>query len=147
MGKGLYPKMKEFMITADGGGSNSSGSSLWKRELQQLANELAVVIHVCHFPPGTSKWNKIEHQLFNRITGNWKGKPLTSHEVIMNLISSTKTDTGLTVRCVLDTNEYPLKQKVLDEEIELFNIKKNKFRGEWNYIISPQINQRRGSST
>lgn len=126
-----------MLITADGGGSNSSRSSLWKMELQQLADETGLDIHVCHFPPGTSKLNKIEHRLFSHISQNWRGKPLISHEVIVNLIASTTTSKGLKVECQLDINEYPKGIKISDEELAQLNLKCNEFRGKWNYVISP----------
>jgi hypothetical protein len=107
-------------------------------ELQDLANETGMEISVCHFPPGTSKWNKIEHRLFSFITQNWRGKPLISHEVIINLIASTRTETGLTVRCELDNRSYPKGIKVSDKELAQINITKNDFHGEWNYTILPR---------
>ena len=138
MGKNNYPEAKKLLITADGGGSNGYRIRLWKVELQKLADETGLVISVCHFPPGTSKWNKIEHRLFAFITQNWRGKPLISHEVIVNLIAATTTRKGLCVQCKLDTNQYPVGIKVPDEEMGLVNIIKDKFHGEWNYTISPR---------
>jgi transposase len=135
MGKSMYPDATEILITADGGGSNGSRVRLWKYELQKLADEIRCNIQVCHFPPGTSKWNKIEHRMFSYISINWRGKPLTSHEVIINLISNTKTNAGLEIKSVLDKNRYETGKKISDEELELLNIKKLDFHGEWNYIL------------
>ena len=137
MGLEYYPNAKELLITADGGGSNSSRSRLWKLEIQKFANETGLKIRVCHFPPGTSKWNKIEHKLFSFITMNWRGKPLISLQVIVNLIASTKSKTGLKVRTSIDDTIYEKGIKVSDEEFELINISKDKFHGEWNYKICP----------
>ena len=137
MGKPLYPDVKELLITADGGGSNGSRVRLWKLELQQLSNELEIPIRVSHFPPGTSKWNKIEHQLFSHISMNWRGQPLVSHEVIVNLIASTTTRKGLKVRAELDSNLYPKGIKVTDEEFASIRITRDDFHGEWNYSIMP----------
>lgn len=139
MGKERYPKADKLMITADGGGSNGSRLRLWKLELQRLANELGIPIRVSHFPPGTSKWNKIEHRLFSFISMNWRGKPLVSHEVIVNLIANTTNRTGLTVQAQLDKNCYPKGVKVSTEDFERINIKREEFHGEWNYIISPEL--------
>ncbi len=133
-----YPEAKRLLITADSGGSNGYRIKLWKAELQGLADETGLEMSICHFPPGTSKWNKIEHRLFSFITQNWRGKPLVSHEVIVNLIAATTTVKGLRVQCKLDTNQYPLGIKVSDEEMELIDIEKDKFHGEWNYTISPR---------
>lgn len=141
MGKGIYPSATELLITADGGGSNSRRSRLWKVEIQKLANEIGLKISIRHFPPGTSKWNKIEHRLFSYISQNWRGKPLVSHEVIINLIASTKTSKGLTVKCQLDENEYPKGIKITDEELGKVNIIRDDFHGEWNYTISPCLTQ------
>jgi Rhodopirellula transposase DDE domain len=135
MGQRTYPQATELLITADGGGSNSSRSRLWKVRLQRLADALGLRISVCHLPPGTSKWNKIEHRLFCHITRNWRGRPLTSRAVVVNLIGNTKTDTGLTIQAELDEKEYPIGIKVTDEELSEVRIKKNKFHGEWNYTI------------
>jgi transposase len=137
MGKPLYPDVKELLITADGGGSNGSRVRLWKLELQQLSDELGFPIRVSHFPPGTSKWNKIEHQLFSHISMNWRGQPLVSHEVIVNLIASTTTRKGLKVRAELDSNLYPKGIKVTDEEFAAIRISRDEFHGEWNYLIMP----------
>ena len=137
MGSERFPHATKLMITADGGGSNSSRSRLWKVALQDLADELKLPLHVCHFPPGTSKWNKIEHRLFCFITKNWRGRPLTSYEVIVNLIGNTTTTTGLTVKAALDTNHYETGIEVSDEELARVNLTRAKFHGEWNYTIRP----------
>ena len=138
MGKDLYPEAKQLMVTADGGGSNGYRIKLWKLELQKLADETGLSIQVSHFPPGTSKWNKIEHRLFSFISQNWRGKPLISHEVIVKLIAATSNKTGLKVECHLDTNIYPKAIKVSDEEMADINIQRDSFHGEWNYTISPK---------
>jgi transposase len=135
IGDKRYPNAKRLTITADGGGSNGSRVRLWKRELQTLANELGIEITVHHLPPGTSKWNKIEHRLFSFITMNWRAKPLVSYRVIVDLISATTTDTGLTVRCELDTNLYPKGIAVADKDMDAINISRADFHGEWNYTI------------
>jgi hypothetical protein len=132
-----YPNTKYLTITADGGGSNGSRVRLWKRELQRLSNELGIDIVVHHLPPGTSKWNKIEHRLFSFITMNWRGKPLVSYAVIIALIGATKTDTGLTVRCEQDEAIYQKGTKVSDAEMDTINIVRDEFHGEWNYTIRP----------
>jgi hypothetical protein len=143
VGRARYPKASRLLITADGGGSNGSRVRLWKRELQQLANELGLDIMVSHLPPGTSKWNKVEHRLFSFISQNWRAKPLVSYRVIpgssprTELISATTTKTGLTVRCELDTRQYPSGIVVSDAEMAAINIKRAEFHGEWNYTISP----------
>ena len=137
VGRPRYPGATRLVITADGGGSNGSRVRLWKRELQRLANELGLDIVVHHLPPGTSKWNKIEHRLFSFITMNWKAQPLISYRVIVDLISATTTKTGLTVRCELDSNAYPKGIVVSDQEIAEINITRDAFHGEWNYTISP----------
>ena len=137
VGKVTYPKAAELMITADGGGSNGSRVRLWKLELQKLANETGLAMRVSHFPPGTSKWNKIEHRLFSYISMNWRGKPLISHEVIVNLIGGTTTKTGLKVHAEIDKNLYPKGVKVSDEDMEKIRIQRDKFHGEWNYSIKP----------
>jgi len=141
-GRIRYLTASRLLITADGGGSNGSRVRLWKYELQRLADEIGVTIEVHHFPPGTSKWNKIEHRLFSHISMNWRGKPLTSHEVIVNLISSTKTRTGLKVKCALDTNKYPTGIKVTDKELQQVKIFRYQFHGEWNYRINPNPSQK-----
>jgi hypothetical protein len=139
MGKEAYPRAKSLLITADGGGSNGSRLRLWKIELQRLATELGFPIHVSHFPPGTSKWNKIEHSLFSFISMNWKGRPLVSVEVIVNLIAGTTTRKGLKVRSEPDRNSYPLGVSVTDEELAEVNIHRDEFHGEWNYAILPLL--------
>ncbi|MBV8231505.1 MAG: ISAzo13 family transposase [Planctomycetaceae bacterium] len=138
MGSRRFPRASELMITADGGGSNGSRNRLWKWALQGLANDLGLALRVCHFPPGTSKWNKIEHRLFCLITQNWRGRPLTSYEVIVNLIASTTTKTGLTVRAALDTNEYETGIKISDEQLAEVNLTPAKFHRDWNYTIRPK---------
>lgn len=139
IGKEMYPFATELMITSDCGGSNGYRSKLWKKELQKFANEEKIFIKVCHLPPGTSKWNKIEHRLFSFISINWKGKPLLTYEIMIELISSTKTDTGLFVLSMLDTNKYPTGIKVPLEELEEINLVRDQFHGEWNYCIGPSI--------
>ena len=137
MGLATYPEAKELLITADGGGSNGSRNRLWKLELQRFTNETQLVVTICHFPPGTSKWNKIEHQMFSHITKNWRGRPLTSHEVIVNLIANTATDAGLKIQAALDSNGYSIGVKVSDQEMKTIKLQKHSFHGEWNYTISP----------
>ena len=127
-----------LLITADGGGGNGARVRLWKWELQRLADETGLTISVCHFPPGTSKWNKIEHRLFAFITQNWRGKPLTSYAVILSLIAATTTATGLTVESYLDTNPYPPGRKVSDAEMATIRLERDAFHGEWNYTITPR---------
>jgi transposase len=138
VGQHQYPEAKRLLISADGGGSNGSRVRLWKWELQQLADETGLAITVCHLPPGTSKWNKIEHRLFAWISQNWRGKPLTSYAVILQLIAATTTEAGLTVQCQLDTNTYPTGRKVADEEMATLSIWPDTFHGEWNYTIWPR---------
>ena len=137
MGSKRYPNAKELLITADGGGSNSSRSRLWKAALQTLANRIGLKLRVCHFPPGTSKWNKIEHRMFSHITQNWRGKPLISHDVIVQLIAHTTTTTGLKVRAALDRRLYPTGEKVSRAEFENIQLKRDDFHGDWNYAIKP----------
>jgi len=137
MGRDLYPEANKLVIMADGGGSNGSRVRLWKVELQKLANELNFPIHVSHFPPGTSKWNKIEHRLFSFISMNWREKPLLSHETIVNLIAATTTINGLKVRAELDSSHYPKGIKVTDDELNAIQIERDEFHGEWNYSILP----------
>jgi transposase len=141
MGSGLYREARQLQIVADGGGSNGTRVRLWKKELQELAEELGMPVCVCHLPPGTSKWNKIEHRLFSFITMNWRGRPLVSHEVIINLIKSTTTQTGLSVEASLDENEYPAGIKVSDEEMAALNLVRDDFHGEWNYTLEPRQKQ------
>ena len=137
-GRRIYPGAEKLMITADGGGSNGSRLRLWKLELQRFADETGLSISVCHFPPGTSKWNKVEHKLFSFITSNWRGEPLRDYETIINLIAHTTTAKGLKVTCKLDRRKYPTGRKVSDEEMKCVNVQRNKFHGEWNYEIKPQ---------
>jgi len=139
MGEWIYPKSKEILILADGGGSNGSRSRLWKKSLQEWSDREGLKIMVCHFPPGTSKWNKIEHRMFCHITRNWRGKPLLSHEVVINLISSTSTKKGLKITACLDTRSYPTGIKVSDEDMARLSIERADFHGEWNYVISPRV--------
>jgi transposase len=139
MGRASYPHAQQLLITADGGGSNGSRNRLWKVALQELANEAGLEISVCHFPPGTSKWNKIEHRMFCHITKNWRGRPLTSRAVVVNLIGSTTTKAGLTIHAELDEGDYPAGTKISDEALAGVRIKHNKFHGEWNYCILPQL--------
>jgi DDE family transposase len=139
MGQRRFPRAAELLITADGGGSNSSRSRLWKLALQGLADDLELKLFVCHFPPGTSKWNKIEHRMFSFITQNWRGKPLVSHQAIVNLIAGTTTRTGLIVKAALDTRHYDTKIKVSDAELARLQLKRHEFHGEWNYTISPRM--------
>ena len=136
-GRALYSNARVLLITADGGGSNGSRLRLWKLELQKLADETGLSISVCHFPPGTSKWNKVEHRLFSFISSNWRGEPLRDYETIVNLISRTTTAKGLHVTCRLDRRKYPTGRKVTDEEIKRVNLKTETFHGDWNYIIHP----------
>lgn len=138
MGHERFPHAKELLITADGGGSNSHRSRLWKVFLQELADELGLRLFVCHFPPGTSKWNKIEHRLFSFITQNWRGKPLVNHQTIVNLIASTTTRRGLIVKAALDTNQYETKIKVSDEQLARLRLKRHEFHGDWNYTLLPR---------
>ena len=138
MGQPRFPRARELLITADGGGSNSHRARLWKVSLQELADELGIRLFVCHFPPGTSKWNKIEHRLFSFIAKNWRARPLVSLEVIVNLIAHTTTQTGLVVKAALDTNHYPTKIKVTDEQLETVRLKRHDFHGEWNYTLLPR---------
>lgn len=137
MGNLVYSNAQSLLITADGGGSNSSRSRLWKKEIQKLSNETGLTIEVCHFPPATSKWNKIEHRLFSYISQNWRGKPLVSYEVIVNLIASTRTEKGLKVSCDVDRRAYNTGITITDEELAEINLKRNEFHGEWNYTIQP----------
>lgn len=139
LGKASYPNATQIMLTADGGGSNGSRVRLFKLELQKLANETGLSISVCHFPPGTSKWNKIEHRLFSFISQNWRGKPLIDLVTIVNLIGNTRTNAGLKICCELDENVYQKGIKVADEELAHVHLKRDEFHGEWNYTIMPQI--------
>jgi hypothetical protein len=138
MGRRVYPKARELLITADAGGSNSLRRRLWKWCLQQLADELALRISVCHFPPGTSKWNKIEHRMFCHITENWRGRPLVSREVIVNLIGNTTTREGLSIHAELDEGSYPEKIKVSKSQFDAIRLVRDEFHGDWNYRIEPR---------
>lgn len=137
MGRRRFPRATELLITADGGGSNSSRSRLWKVSLQALADELDLRLQVCHFPPGTSKWNRIEHRLFSFITQNWRGRPLLSHQTVVNLIARTTTRKGLIVKAALDTNRYDTAVKVSDEELRGLRLTPHRFHGDWNYQLTP----------
>jgi hypothetical protein len=138
LGKARYPEARTLVITADCGGSNGNRVRLWKREIQRLADEIGLAITVAHLPPGTSKWNKIEHRLFAYISQNWRGKPLVSHQVILQLIAATTTDTGLIVTCDMDANSYPKGIAVTNAEMAAINIELDPFHGEWNYTIKPR---------
>ncbi len=144
LGQERYGRPSRLLITADSGGSNAHRSRLWKLELQQLANETGMKIEVCHYPPGTSKWNKIEHRLFCHITRNWRGVPLETHQVVVNLVGSTKTNEGLEVHCWLDEGQYKTGRKVTDDEMQTIRLKRNSFHGDWNYEIQPHRNRRNG---
>jgi hypothetical protein len=137
MGRARHPHATRLLITADSGGSNGARVRLWKRELQTLANELRIPITVCHLPPGTSKWNRIEHRLFSFITQNWRGKPLVSLQTIVRLIAATTTETGLQVRCEVDPKTYPAGVKVTDREMDAIALEPHSFHGDWNYTIRP----------
>lgn len=137
MGRRRFPRASELLITADGGGSNSPRSRLWKVSLQGLADDLGLRLHLCHFPPGTSKWNRIEHRLFSFITQNWRGRPLVSHQTVVSLIASTTTKTGLVVKAALDTNQYKTAVKVTDEQLQHLRLTPHPFHGEWNYMLTP----------
>jgi Rhodopirellula transposase DDE domain len=141
LGSQAYPYATELLITADGGGSNGSRSRLGKVALQRLAEDIGVRMAVCHFPPGTSKWNKIEHRMLSYISTNWRGRPLVSHEVIVNLIANTTTDKGLRIHAELDPQRYPTGSKVTDQELAHVRLKKAAFHGEWNYTIIPRASQ------
>jgi hypothetical protein len=138
MGREAYPQATHVLVIADGGGSNGTRTRLWKAELQRWADETQLHISVCHLPPGTSKWNKIEHRLFAYITLNWRGRPLISHEVIVNLIADTRTTKGLRIRAALDPKRYATGKKVTDQELAELRIERAAFHGEWNYTISPR---------
>jgi hypothetical protein len=142
MGSQRYPSAPALLITADGGGSNGSRNRLWKVALQQLANDIGLRMAVCHFPPGTSKWNKIEHRMFSHMSMNWRGRPLISHEVIVNLIANTTTQQGLTIKAALDTGRYPIGIKVTDQAFETVKLKQAKFHGEWNDTIMPMLSSK-----
>ena len=139
-GSPAYPHASRLLITADGGGSNGYRTRLWKIELARLAEQTGLTITVCHLPPGTSKWNKIEHRLFSHISMNWRGRPLTSHEVIVNTIAATTTGTGLTVAAELDTGNYPNGIKITDQQmrdLECTTLRRHQFHGDWNYTVAP----------
>jgi transposase len=138
MGSSVYPRAQRLLITADGGGANGSRNRLWKVELQKLADDIRLRIAVCHFPPGTSKWNKIEHRMFCHITENWRGRPLVSREVVVNLIGHTTTRTGLEIHSELNEHSYPTGREVTDQQMESLLIKPDKFHGEWNYTLVPR---------
>ncbi len=138
-GRRVYPKAKRLLITADGGGSNGSRLRLWKWELQRLSDELMLPISVCHFPPGTSKWNKVEHRLFSFISINWRGKPLVSYETVVKLISHTTTAQGLSAMCKLDKRRYKPGRKIDDKAMSRLSIQRATFHGEWNYTMSPRL--------
>lgn len=140
MGRHVYSQAEKLLITADGGGSNGSRNRLWKYELQRFVDETQMAVTVCHFPPGTSKWNKIEHRMFSHISKNWRGRPITSHEVMVNLIANTTTEAGLTIQAALDLKEYPTGIKVSDRAMKTLTMEKNNFHGEWNYTVNPSIN-------
>jgi hypothetical protein len=140
MGKEAYPQAEKLLITADGGGSNSSNNRLWKYELQRFADETKIAVTVCHFPPGTSKWNKIEHRMFSHITKNWRGRPITSHEVMVNLIANTRTEAGLQIQAAIDSNKYPTGIKVSERAMKTLSIERNDFHGEWNYTVRQNSN-------
>jgi len=143
MGIVTYPQAEELLITADGGGSNGTRCRLWKVELQKFADETGLKITVCHFPPGTSKWNKIEHRMFCHITENWRGRPLTNYEVIVNLIANTTTKTELKIQAALDNREYPTGIKITDEQMKELNLRRHDLHSDWNYTIEPRIGKKR----
>ena len=138
MGRNEYPNAEKLLVTADSGGSNSSRTRLWKTELQGFTDRAGLAITVCHFPPGTSKWNKIEHRMFSHISHNWRGRPLVSREVVVNLIASTTTTMGLRINADLDEEIYEKGRKVSDDEMEELNIRRHLFHGNWNYTFRPR---------
>ena len=146
-GKRLYPAATTLLITADAGGSNGSRLRLWKLELQQFADETGLPMAVCHFPPGTSKWNKIEHRLFSFISSNWRGEPLRDYETVVNLIAKTTTAKGLTVTCRLARRKYPAGRKVTKDDMKQVNLHPDTFHGEWNYVIRPHQTRKRANTT
>jgi len=146
MGRKRYGRAKRLLITGDSGGSNGHRNRLWKAELQRFANRTGMIVEVCHFPPGTSKWNKIEHRLFCHITRNWQGVPLETREVVVNLIGSTRTSQGLEVHAWLDERGYPKGRKVTDAEFAELHIRRNTFHGDWNYVIHPQTTNPKSGS-
>ena len=141
-GRRIYPHAKTILITADRGGSNGWRLRLWKMELQKFADQTALAVAVCHFPPGTSKWNKIEHRLFSFISSNWRGEPLRDYETIVNLIAATTTAKGLKVTCTLDRRKYPTGREVSDAQMQRVNLERDKFHGESNYLIKPNVKRR-----
>ena len=141
MGRKRYPEAKRLLITADCGGSNGARVRLWKVELQKLANQTGLTITVAHHPPGTSKWNRIEHRMFAFISQNWRGKPLLSHKVIVQLIAATKTTSGLSISCAIDAARYPKGRQVSDAQIEALDIRYDAFHPDWNYSIFPRLNR------
>jgi hypothetical protein len=142
IGRGRYPGAERLLINADCGGSNGARVRLWKVELQKLADESGLILEVCHYPPGTSKWNKIEHRMFCHISQNWRAEPLTSRAAVVELIAATKTRAGLTIACELDTDDYPKGIKVSDAEMRALEIKGDEFHPEWNYTITPRTDNR-----
>jgi hypothetical protein len=138
MGSTAYPKAASLLVVADSGGSNGSRVRLWKWELQRLADATRLTIHVSHLPPGTSKWNKIEHRLFSFISQNWRGRPLLTHATIVQLIANTRTTAGLTVRCILDQRRYPKEVKITDAQMAAIRLRPDSFHGDWNYSIAPR---------
>src|SRR5206468_918905 len=138
-GKRVYQEAREMLILADGGSSNGSKNRLWKVSLQRLANKTGLTIQVCHYPPGTSKWNAIEHELFSFISINWRARPLVSYEVMLEVLNHTKNKAGLTVTAMKDSNAYPTGIKVTEKEMALLNITRDAFHGDWNYTIRPQL--------
>ena len=141
-GRRLYPDAGKILITADGGGSNGWRLRLWKLELQTWADEIGLALSVCHFPPGTSKWNKIEHRLFSFISSNWRGEPLRDYETVVKLIAKPTTAKGLRVTCRLDRRKYPTGRKGTKNDMKGINLQRNRFHGEWNYVIRPRVGQR-----
>jgi hypothetical protein len=138
-GRRIYPDAKTILITADGGGSNGWRLWLWKLELQNFADQTGLCVSVCHFPPGTSKWNKIEHRLFSFISSNWRGQPVRDYETVVHLIARTTTAKGLKVTCRLDRRRYPTGREVSQAEMARVNLERNTFHGEWNYVIKPNV--------
>jgi Rhodopirellula transposase DDE domain len=138
MGRKAYPQARRMLICADAGGSNGSRLRAWKVYLQALADRLGIAITVCHYPPGTSKWNKVEHRLFSFISMNWRGQPLLSYETVVNLIGATPTKSGLWVKALLDTREYEPGQKIADDEMHNLRVKPHRFHGDWNYTVQPR---------
>ena len=142
MGRALHPKAKRLLITADCGGSNGYRVRLWRLQLQHLADEFGLTVQVCHFPPGTSKWNKIEHRMFCHITNNWRARPLLTRQIVVQLIGSVTTEQGLRIRAELDENPYAAGIKVTDEDLAALAIERDEFHGEWNYRLRSRVQQR-----